>query len=901
MRHKRGIETPLQYIAVHIIESTAIRHIGAYRHRAVVRGAVLIWKRRTIDIPAVVPVAPDIVHVRALVEGSEVLAVVEVRRRAGATGVLPLRPGGEVERVEAGLLAQDADEGIGGNTLDIRPVVSIRIAADHVPGDLLHRARGVVRFVGEPARAIALHKLPLLLRRLEDGAVERVRDFRLRCAAHLEGSRPDEAHRELRGAVEVVREAALGFGVEVGDGVARGVRPAGEVDDAVVGHLEVRHGEGDVGGGEVDALRREVPRHLVRAVRARERVRELVGRSRRERRRGRHVVRAGEVVRGDDGEDGRVPAGEARPVPVRGEGELHLAVPRPAHRRRDVGDAGPREDREGGRPASQPREEHRDGQGRRPRVHVVRVGDRVVRAAPERHIHAFEGHGDFGLDRLAGPRVAPAVEAADANLREDRRHRHVVRGHGEGGLGGGRVGEVHAVASRPLDKRMAGFGLVRDDRHDRALQCGRVRGAAADDRHGVELRRPRPHEFLPFDAPGDVLLRHERRTVDRHGASRIRTRRHGDRRSGGRLDRHRPARTVRAAADADGASAALRRHRTAGDRHHSALTVVAPADAGGVAAALRRHHAAVDRHRAAGAGIPPTDASAAVTACRRHLATVDRHRPAGVATSPADAGGGRAALRRHLAAVDRHRPAGAAISPADAGGEVAASSNELPGAAAFRSGVGLHPDGKAVGDDDLPSVHHGDGNVHVDARVGRERRTVREDEVHVAGDLDAVAARFGTRDDVPAGFERRMAGVGGVGRADLVGVRGVRRVEIADGGRIRLARHDELRGLHLPRDAVRAGDVRELVRAVVRDAPRPLALARQVLGDRHAVLRDRHRRVRAAVPQGREGERLVAPACAGAGAQVEHHLRGITRMRDPGSRHQGRRDHCLCHSHRATS
>ncbi len=72
------------------------------------------------------------------------------------------------------------------------------------------------------------------------------------------------------------------------------------------------------------------------------------------------------------------------------------------------------------------------------------------------------------------------------------------------------------------------------------------------------------------------------------------------------------------------------------------------------------------------------------------------------------------------------------------------------------------------------------------------------------------------------------------------------------------ARHDECGCLDLARHAVRVGRVRERVRAVARHAPRAFALARQPLGQRHALLRKRDGYIVAAVPEVRIRQRFVA-------------------------------------------
>ena len=72
------------------------------------------------------------------------------------------------------------------------------------------------------------------------------------------------------------------------------------------------------------------------------------------------------------------------------------------------------------------------------------------------------------------------------------------------------------------------------------------------------------------------------------------------------------------------------------------------------------------------------------------------------------------------------------------------------------------------------------------------------------------------------------------------------------------ARHDERGRLDPARHAVRVGRVRERVRAVARHAPRAFALARQPLGQRHALLRKRDGYIVAAVPEVRIRQRFVA-------------------------------------------
>ena len=72
------------------------------------------------------------------------------------------------------------------------------------------------------------------------------------------------------------------------------------------------------------------------------------------------------------------------------------------------------------------------------------------------------------------------------------------------------------------------------------------------------------------------------------------------------------------------------------------------------------------------------------------------------------------------------------------------------------------------------------------------------------------------------------------------------------------ARHDERGRLDPAHHAVRVGRVRERVRAVARHAPRAFALARQPLGQRHALLRKRDGYIVAAVPEVRIRQRFVA-------------------------------------------
>ena len=72
------------------------------------------------------------------------------------------------------------------------------------------------------------------------------------------------------------------------------------------------------------------------------------------------------------------------------------------------------------------------------------------------------------------------------------------------------------------------------------------------------------------------------------------------------------------------------------------------------------------------------------------------------------------------------------------------------------------------------------------------------------------------------------------------------------------ARHGERGCLDLARHAIRVGRVRERVRAVARHAPRAFALARQPLGQRHALLRKRDGYIVAAVPEVRIRQRFVA-------------------------------------------
>ena len=84
-----------------------------------------------------------------------------------------------------------------------------------------------------PGRRVASrHQLVLLLRHLEDTAVERFRERHLVFAAHLERARLDAAKDEFLCLV-LVRPTAFWFGGEIRDGVFARVRPSSEVDDAV--------------------------------------------------------------------------------------------------------------------------------------------------------------------------------------------------------------------------------------------------------------------------------------------------------------------------------------------------------------------------------------------------------------------------------------------------------------------------------------------------------------------------------------------------------------------------------------------------------------------------------------------------------------------------------------------
>ena len=209
--------------------------------------------------------------------------------------------------------------------------------------------------------------------------------------------------------------------------------------------------------------------------------------------------------------------------------------------------------------------------------------------------------------------------------------------------------------------------------------------------------------------------------------------------------------------------------------------MVAAADArAAVATALGRDRATVD-HNLTGRAVfaAAADACAAVeAACGCDGAAIDRDLTARALSTAADARAEPAACGGDRTAADGDSAAVFSLGAADAGDVIVRfGNNQRTGAqgrfcGTWRSiGRVLTVDGEAV------------ARLDVHALGGRESAAVHEDDLHVAGNGDALGNHHIAADHIPAAFQGGLVGKQRVILTNFIGVRFVRGIQIGNWAR----------------------------------------------------------------------------------------------------------------------